>query len=180
MSGITLKHCRIMGYALLLIVASDNKVGQLDGAFLSRLNGLYVRQNLGYDFGAWAHILRDDPNLFNAETLYLINDSTIGPLNNRKFEELLLRVRSSTKDLIGLTDSYERQWHIQSYFLALKGSALSSSALRSFLGRIKNLSGKNDVINAYEMPFATFLENGGLSCEVLFPAKKAHNPTLAE
>jgi len=166
------------GISPVLIVAADSEFGGLDDDFLARLGGFYVRQNVGYDFAAWAHVLRTNPQLFRADILYLINDSMIGPLNGRKFENLLQRLRASISDVIGLTDSYEQGWHIQSYFIALKRGALRSQALRKFIREIKSLPAKRDVTNVYELHFAPTMRRAGLTCEVLFPATKSHNPVL--
>jgi lipopolysaccharide biosynthesis protein len=179
-----LEALRRHGMSPVLIVAADVEFGELDSDLLALVDGFYVRQNVGYDFAAWAHIFRKNPQLLCADILYLINDSTVGPLNEQKFEQLLRRVRSSRSDVIGLTDSYERGWHIQSYFIALKATALSSTALRAFMEKIKNLRAKNDVVFAYEIRFAAALRAAGLSCEVLFPrtfpAGKAYNPSLLD
>jgi lipopolysaccharide biosynthesis protein len=175
-----LEALRRHGISPVLIVANDVEFCEPDGALLALLDGLYIRQNIGYDFAAWAHVLRENPGLLGADILYLINDSTVGPLNEEKFAELLRRVRSSKSDVVGLTDNYERGWHIQSYFLALKCTALSFPALAAFIAKIKNLSEKKAVINAYEVRFAPTLQAAGLRCEVLFPASKAYNPSLAD
>jgi lipopolysaccharide biosynthesis protein len=176
-----LEALRRHGISPILIVAADREFDELGDALLSVLDGLYIRQNVGYDFAAWAHILQENPNLLRADILYLINDSTIGPLNEKKFEALLRKVRSSTAAVIGLTDSYEREWHIQSYFIALKSAALSAPALASFMGDIMNLSAKRDVVYAYELRFASLMQAAGLSCKVLFPARKSpYNPSLAD
>ena len=151
-----------------------------DAALLALVDGLYIRQNVGYDFAAWAHVLRENRQLLDCDILYLVNDSTIGPLSERKFEELLARVRSSESDVVGLTDSYERGWHIQSYFIALKPAALSSPAFWAFIAKIKNLADKKSVVNAYETRFAPTLQAAGLRCEVLFPTHKSHNPSLMD
>jgi lipopolysaccharide biosynthesis protein len=176
-----LEALRRHGISTVLIVAADVEFCEPDGALLAVLDGLYIRQNVGYDFAAWAHVLRENSKLLCADILYLVNDSTIGPLNDQKFAELLRRVRSSKSDVIGLTDSYERGWHIQSYFVAMKCAALSSPALQAFLAKVKNLSEKRDVVNAYEARFAATLQAAGLRCEVLFPASKAYrNPSLVD
>ncbi len=168
------------GVAPVLIVATDEEFCGCDGDLLASLDGLYVRQNAGYDFAAWAHVLRENPKFLATDLLYLINDSTIGPLNERKFEDVLSSVRASRSDVIGLTDSYERGWHIQSYFIALKRAALVAPAFQAFIGKIKNLSEKKAVINAYETRFASTLQAAGLTCEVLFPTQNAQNPSLAD
>jgi lipopolysaccharide biosynthesis protein len=163
-----------------LIVAADGEFCAPDADLLALVDGLYVRQNVGYDFAAWAHVLRENRQLLECDILYLVNDSTIGPLSERKFEELLARVRSSESDLVGLTDSYERGWHIQSYFIALKPAALSSPAFWAFIAKVKNLADKKDVVNAYETRFAPTLQAAGLRCEVFFPAHTSHNPSLMD
>jgi len=175
-----LEALRRHGICPVLIVAADVEFREADGALLALLDGLYVRQNIGYDFAAWTHVLRENPGLLGARILYLINDSTVGPLNEEKFVELLRRLRSSKSDVVGLTDSYERGWHIQSYFLALKCTALSSPALAAFIAKVRNLSEKRDVVNAYEARFAPILQAAGLRCEVLFSASKAYNPSLMD
>ena len=175
-----LEALRRHGINPVLIVAADVEFCEPDGTLLALLDGLYIRQNVGYDFAAWAHVLRENPKLLGADILYLVNDSTIGPLNDQKFAELLRRVRSSKSDMIGLTDSCERGWHIQSYFIAVKHSALSSPALQAFFAKVKNLAEKRDVVTAYEARFAPILQAAGLRCEVLFPASKAYNPSLVD
>jgi lipopolysaccharide biosynthesis protein len=175
-----LEALRRHGIKPVLIVAADGEFREADESLLALLAGLYVRQNVGFDFAAWAHALRQEPGLLNADILYLINDSMLGPLNEAKFAEVLRRVRSSPNDLVGLTDSYERQWHIQSYFIALNSAALASPTFRAFFMKVKNLSSKVDVVFTYETRLAPTMQAAGLRCEVLFPARKAHNRSLEE
>jgi lipopolysaccharide biosynthesis protein len=104
----------------------------------------------------------------------------IGPLNEQKFARVLQLIRASTSDVIGLTDSYEKGWHIQSYFIALKRKALASRVFRKFIDGVKNLADKNGVVNAYETRLAPTLQAAGLSCEVLFPVTRGYNHSLAD
>jgi lipopolysaccharide biosynthesis protein/GT2 family glycosyltransferase len=168
------------GISVVLVVAADIPLEEDDASLLDLSEGLYVRQNVGFDFAAWAHVLRDNPDLLSCRILYLINDSVIGPLNELKFQDVLQRIRDAKSDVVGLTDNYERGWHIQSYFLALRSKALTSDALGSFFAGVKNLSVKQDVINEYEVCLTPALEAAGLSCEALFPAKRTHNTSLLE
>lgn len=168
------------GITTVLIIATDEQLPRVANEPLPFVGGLYLRQNIGYDFAAWAHVLRIAPHLLNADILYLINDSMIGPLNKHKFETMLSRVRGSDGDMVGLTDSHEQTWHIQTYFIALKRRALRSDSLRNFIGAIKALSTKRDVITNYETNFARTLRQAGLTCEVLFPTNTLHNPVLKD
>ena len=105
---------------VVLVVALDEPLRPVRPKITSLLSGLFVRENKGYDFAAWAHVMQIAPQLLAVERLYLLNDSFIGPLNLEKFAELLSRIRESSADLTGLTDSNEYNWHIQSYFLSFR------------------------------------------------------------
>lgn len=161
-----------------LIVNADrpSEVGDIN--FASEIDGVFVRQNEGYDFAAWAHILRLHPELFDAEILYLLNDSVIGPTNDIAFRNILTRLRDSPADVVGLTENFDRAWHIQSYFLALKHRALSSAELRKFINGIVSYTDIEDVINEFEVRFASILKAAGLNCEPMFAATDGRDPTI--
>jgi glycosyltransferase involved in cell wall biosynthesis len=158
------------GIAVVMVIAADMPMQPIAPEVADLLCGLYVRENKGYDFGAWAHVLQLRPALFAATILYLINDSNFGPLNGARFAALLERIRSSTSDIVGLTDSHEHEWHVQSYFLAFKAGALSLVAFHRFINSISILSDKDDVIQTYELKLASHLRERGLKIEVIFDA----------
>jgi glycosyltransferase involved in cell wall biosynthesis len=158
------------GIAVVLVIAADRPMQPIAPDVTELLCGLYVRENRGYDFAAWAHVLQLRPALFAATILYLINDSNFGPLNNARFEAMLARIRSSTSDVIGLTDSHEHEWHLQSYFLAFRPGALCFVPFHRFINSISILSDKDDVIRTYELKLASQLALRGLKVEVIFDA----------
>ena len=159
---------RRQGIGVVLVVAADRPMSALSPETLALFCGLFIRENRGFDFAAWAHVLRLYPVLFSAPILYLLNDSLFGPLNVGKFALLIERIRRSTADVIGLTDSHELEWHIQSYFLAFKPTALSSIAFHGFINAIVCLGDKDAVIRTYEIKLAAFLRDRGLKLEALF------------
>src|SRR6516164_3395271 len=77
--------------AVILIVNADEPFTAADCGIISGVDGMFVRQNEGYDFAAWAHILLLHPEVFDANILYLLNDSVIGPTNDAAFANLLGR-----------------------------------------------------------------------------------------
>ncbi len=158
------------GIRVVLVIAADEPMQPVAPQLAALLTGVFVRENKGYDFAAWAHILQLCPELFGAPILYLINDSNFGPLNGGKFASLLQRIRSSTADVIGLTESHEHEWHIQTYFLAFRAGALSSISFHRFINSISILSDKDDVIRTYELKLASHLRERGLKVEVIFDA----------
>jgi glycosyltransferase involved in cell wall biosynthesis len=168
------------GIAITLIVAADRGFTE-DGPWLRDLvDGLYVRGNEGWDFAAWAHVLRLNRPLFRAEILYWLNDSLIGPVNQDEFHTLLERVRQNPAGLVGLTANEERGRHLQSYFLAMKRPALTSLAFQKFLFDIQCFADKEDAINGYEIRFSPRLAAAGVTVAAIFEPSGEHNPTIYE
>ncbi|AWG31094.1 FkbM family methyltransferase [Burkholderia cenocepacia] len=169
---------RRQGIDVTLIVAADSAWFDSDALPLDEVDTLVVRENLGLDFAAWAHVMQLEPELFDAEALYLLNDSLIGPFNDASFEKMLARLRSEPADMVGLTESWEHQWHVQSFFLALRRRALASPILQDFFSNVVILPTKDDVIQRYEITLAPTLRDGGISHAVLFPSANHNNRTL--
>ena len=163
--------------ATLLVAVADRPL-DIAPDLLDICAGVIARENLGYDFAAWAHAIALHPEVYGAPILYLINDSVIGPADGGKFDRVIDRIRASSADVVGLTESHEYRWHLQSYFVALKAKALSTFQLQKFFDSIDVAKDKDDVIRRFELPLAAELENAGCSTEVLFPSYSALNPVL--
>ncbi|MBN6823014.1 MULTISPECIES: rhamnan synthesis F family protein [Methylobacterium] len=170
-----LRRC---GIACALIVACDEAEVVVTGAALDQVDHAFRRANAGFDFAAWAHVLRLHPELLNAKILYLVNDSVFGPTHPEALERVVARIRASEADLVGLTDNADRGWHIQSYFLALKGRFLASEVGRAFFDGVVSYAHKNDVVNEYETQLARYATASGFRAEVLFPAPDWLDATL--
>ncbi|HEV7339309.1 MAG TPA: rhamnan synthesis F family protein [Bosea sp. (in: a-proteobacteria)] len=166
------------GIDIVLIVAADQPFQDAEEWLRPLVKGLFVRENSGLDFAAWAHLLRRHRELNNAQTLYMLNDSLIGPTNQADFHKLVSRIRDSEADIVGMTENRERGWHIQSYFLAIKRGALSSFAFHQFMLDVVSFDDKDDVINNFEVQFAPVLIAAGLKVEALFSSPSIHNPTI--
>src|SRR5262249_29115619 len=76
-----------------ILIATADRLFVGEPNLVDTLNGMFVRQAMGYDFAAWAHVLRLHPELFDAKMLYLLNDSMLGPTNDASFRKLLRRLR---------------------------------------------------------------------------------------
>ena len=160
---------------VILIVATDGEFHDEDAAYSLGVSGLFVRQNIGFDFAAWAHVLQLCPQLYSADLLIMVNDSIIGPFNDSVMSQLIHNIRNSEDDVVGLVDSYEICWHIQSYFIAFKRGALRSLALKEFFGNVTCFISKQAVINTYEIRLAQKLVDAGLSCTVLFSTESGYS-----
>ncbi len=165
------------GVSVLLIVVADNPAF-VEPEVLDLVAGAVVRENRGYDFACWAHATRLYPQVYSAAILYLLNDSVVAATHSNCFTAMLERVRRSAADVVGLTESYQHQWHVQSYFLALKPNALSSWALHFFFDTLQILRSKDAIIRTYECRLASLLENAGCSVDVLFRSPAVRDPTV--
>jgi glycosyltransferase involved in cell wall biosynthesis len=163
--------------AVLLIVVTDRPVN-ISEATLNLVNGAIVRENAGWDFAGWAHAIHLHPEVYGASTLYLVNDSVLLSSDPERLRDMLIRVRASSADLVGLTESHEYRWHLQTYFMALKPRLLSSLPLHDLFANVRLLDDKDAVIREYELRFASMVKESGHRTETLFSSSVALNPTL--
>ena len=159
------------GIAVVLILNTDVDIYEVERLFMPELSGLYVRENRGFDFGAWSHIYTLIKVDASVERLYLVNDSLIGPLTDRMFGSLIEKVRVSKADFIGLTANAEPFFHIQSFFLVIGKKLLNDQRFKNFFGNLWNLPTKDMVIDFYEKRFANLVMNLGFETEVLFDTR---------
>ena len=173
------------GFAVVLTVNTDLPLDsiQIPSALAQRLSGVLIRQNIGFDFAAWAHTwalcAARGLEVARWKRLLLVNDSIVPSANQTHFSQMLERLRSSPAALVGLTESLKPQRHLQSYFLALNQDALNSAFVQSRLQAVLNFPTKSQVIDVYETRWTGLLQAQGLRCEALFPAL-SHDPLSSD
>lgn len=137
---------------------------------LSDAASLIYRQNSGWDFSAWADTLKAMPEIWSAKRLFIANDSVFCLPANLK--TTIANIRQNAADFIGLTESWQIQHHIQSYFFVLQGRALQQPNIRAFWNDVKPFADKSDVIKAYEATLLNTAQKSGLVCDILFSLEK--------
>lgn len=165
------------GLSVLLVAVVDRPLEFLDKE-VGVAAGIVVRDNAGYDFGAWAHAFQLFPALFGAGLLVMANDSVIPTGDINIFAAMMARVRECRADIVALTASHEYGWHVQSYFLGLKPKALSSWGFQHFIRDLRRLDDKDEVIRTYEVPFASKMQASGLTVQALYAGSFSANPTF--
>lgn len=165
------------GLSVLLVVIVDRPLELLDKE-VAAASGIIVRDNAGYDFGAWAHAFRLYPALFGAGLLVMTNDSLIPTADVDVFAAMMTRVRECPADIVALTASHEYGWHVQSYFLGFKPKALSSWGFQHFIRDLRRIDDKDEVIRTYEVPFAANMQAAGLTVQALYAGSFSANPTF--
>ncbi|TCT04734.1 rhamnan synthesis F family protein [Aquabacter spiritensis] len=169
-----LREC---GLAVTLIIVAEPTDDVDPSALLDLVDGLFVRENGGFDFAAWAHVARQI-DMSGVQLLCLANDSMVGPFSVEAMRRVMDRVRASDADLIGLTDNYEFRHHLQSYFLVAKNRGVDK--LTAFLGSVRWLETKQEVIMSYELETLDAFTAAGLTGEALFPSRSEVNRTTNE
>jgi lipopolysaccharide biosynthesis protein len=176
-----LYHCRQLRAAgFKVVVALNVDLFGEDVKAPPDIDGLVLRENNGFDFGAWADLFRLFPSLWEAQCILLTNDSVYGPIGN--YPRLMRRVTEHRADLIALTQSLEVKPHLQSYFLLMRRRALLDSRVREYWNNVRNLATKFQVIQIHELNIANDFASWGLRHGVVFglPSLQAWpaNPTL--
>jgi len=158
---------------LLSVVDSLQTIGTLSPP--DEVDGYIVRANHGYDFSAWAHALKIVPRLNQARMLIFANDSVFGPLDQRGFDLVIEKIRTSEAGLIALTDSNETSPHFQSYFFACKNQADTFSRLQPFWDKVRSTPHKKTVISQYELGLQPFAAAQGIRHDILYPVTEIRN-----
>lgn len=162
------------GFQVYLCLVVRDTDAPVDRTLCGATAGLAARGNVGYDFAAWAEVLRRLPRLWQSDTLLFANDSMIGPVAG--FAAMIRRLLESSADFVAATDSQMHKRHAQSYFFALRNEGIRSAALRTFWDGLANLASRDDVIRAYELELLEYCEASGLRSEILFSLESMLGP----
>jgi hypothetical protein len=160
----TLHYVRALHAAGLSVLFVTNS-GRLQPAAMAALQpvcaGILIRRNIGYDFGAMREGL-EYLKLPRADTelVVLANDSIYGPF--RPLDDLLARIDLGVADMWGATDSWQRRYHVQSYFVAVGRKVLENPAWPAFWKQIRPVKSKTWVVNNYEVGLSQRMLRGGL------------------
>ena len=135
---------------------------------------IQTEQNAMRDFGLWIRVLLE-MNIMKYEKLALVNDSIkrLGPMSL-----FIQDIRTSQSDLAGVTNSYERSYHLQSYFLefqSTKGLLLLLSWLyTSILPKIEYyvLAEKDTIINDFEVGLSKYFVQNNAKLYAAYPIEK--------
>lgn len=125
---------------------------------------IYIRENKGYDFGAWKWALKKQ--LIPRDTSYLLlaNDSFIGPVTD--IGEMMTNMEKRNVDFWGLTESTKNGRHIETYFFVLAKHVFLSSAFSDFFDRRFDSMSKEEIFNEAEARLAVELTKNGFSSSV--------------
>lgn len=164
------------GLSVCMIIASDVEHVSIPKQVEQSCAIICVRENIGWDFAAWAHILAVMPEIYDSESLILTNDSVAGPIGV-DISDLLSRVDEKSSDVTGLVINDDYSDHMQSFFLHFNSKALENTATKHFFSSVINQVDKDLVIVDYEVTLTNYLRANGLVCEPLFDTSQYEGNT---
>lgn len=135
------------------------------------------RKNIGLDFGSWKAATDILSDWKDYDALLLANDSVYGPFSD--LNPLLRQMEEAEEQLCGLTDNFEESYHVQSYFLYIKGDLLRSDLFQSFWKSIRLNLDKYLVIRDYEVGLSQTLLHHDVKIKALYPFYKIREVALS-
>ena len=127
----TLAALRAANYVTVVVNSTTQGADKLVSDAAALAHAVIIRSGQGRDFASWIIALAHfAPALANADHFLFLNDSLVGPFGD--FASILASLEDDPADFKGLTDSLERDHHLQSSSLMLSRHALFSSAFLDF------------------------------------------------
>lgn len=169
-----LQELKSIGFETIFISTSphleNNSIRQLE-----KITGsIIVRQNAGYDFGSYKvgiDYIKND--LQHTSRLLLTNDSVFGP-----FSSIQKAIDDSADDeILGMTDSFDHHYHLQSYFLLYGKEIIKDPEFMKFWGGVKILDAdtpdfKKKIILDYEVGGSVHFQKNGMKLRAQFPVEE--------
>ena len=176
--------CRLLvsvGFETLLISAAPFTGERPGPASPGDGVSLWRRPNSGYDFGTWSAALHAFPGIRGADEVLLVNDSMLGPFDD--ITPIIKRMFTGTGLVWGLTESFQKHWHLQSNFVGYRSGILGQPQFLEFWDGVAHQSSKDDVIAEYEIGLGRLLRRNDVPVEVAFPTadlpiRRRQNPTI--
>lgn len=126
-----------------------------------------LKRNIGYDFGSYATgVFAAFETLPLVDELILVNDSVLQIVDD--LASMISRFRALGADVVSCTDSFEREYHLQSYMLWCGPDVCRSGFLPKFMSNYSFTSNKDVVINEGEIGLSRALLAAGFRIQALF------------
>ena len=130
-----------------------------------------VRENVGFDFGAWAYAVNLIGGLERVRSVTFTNDFLL-PLSTHALAVTRARADGAPEDVLFLTASAQERPHLQSFFFTLKQRALRADAL-SLLAETSTYPTKDALIYGEELHLSDLFAAAGHRPGVLYPCRAA-------
>jgi lipopolysaccharide biosynthesis protein len=92
---------------------------------------------------------------------------------------VLERADPAAAEVYAITDSWEKRFHLQSYFMLFHKPVLLNEKFSQFWRRMPYVNNKHYVVKHYEVGLTKLLLNLGFRCTALFPYEVAARSAMA-
>jgi hypothetical protein len=126
----------------------------------------------GRDFGSYQYAtryLRQLAEHMPVRQIIYCNDSVF--IRPSRFTQLLVRIRATDDDYIGMTETFEFHYHISSWFFAISRKTFDASEFQRFWAKYRPGSSRFHSIHKGEIGLSRALIRGGIYPNVLFTGK---------
>ncbi len=151
----------------IIFITNTKRLNQEDDIFIKNIcNEIFMVKDEGFDFGMWYKYLKN-LNIDNFDRLTLINDSVILYKN---LDDIYNFSHLSKFDLIGLTDSYSINYHLQAYFLIFNKKSIPH--VKDYFIKTGIKTTYYDVVLNYEVGLTQYLLNKKLRALAVYNCNK--------
>ncbi len=121
---------------------------------------IIIRRNRGRDFGSFkCGIMNTKDIIPHYEKIILANDSIYGPFFD--IAPIIHFGSNNHLDMWGVSDSLEKNYHIQSFFVVFNKKILNDPAFLAFWERVHYFGERQNIINHYEIGMSKYFQQKG-------------------
>lgn len=165
------------GYEVALVINTPAMTDLVDHQCLdARI--VIVRENIGFDFGAWRHAVEIFGGLSLARSVSFTNDSILHVGDDASvLASMREEICASIYDIVFLTENKEVRPHCQSYFFTMNSRALACNSL-DHIANVPLYREKDDLIGSVEVYLSDRLRDAGSAVGHLYRLEVEENPTI--
>lgn len=150
------------------IVFVSTNINQESALIVDKMCNLIARENFGYDFWSYKVGIESISNKKSLDSILLINSSVI----YFKPEKLINKFFEDSPDfpaLYGLTESYQIEQHVQSFWIEFcTNELINSKAFDVWWSELMPISEQLEVIKKYEIGMSNYFKNLGVNLKALY------------
>jgi len=127
------------------------------------------RPNIGYDFYSYRVGITALLDQGGCDLLLLLNSSYL-VTDRTRYQQAVTEMlqRLDRFDIVGITQSHQWQWHLQSYLIALRGNVLGTPWFRAWLSTLSPRNSKIETILSGELGLSSAIMANDVKVDVLF------------
>lgn len=168
-----LKELKDREWKIIFVTSSSSFTDHEAQKIVDLVTIILISDGRGRDWGNFALGLKKASEWDFPKSLLLMNDSLYGPFTNLK--KIFLSMDEMDADFLGLTDSYQHNYHLQSYFIYCKPSLCQNLAFINYWKKFIPQEDKDNIIYNNEIGFTKYFSNLGFIPKALFDYNKLVN-----